>query len=67
MIQIILKKMKVSIDKLLLAMMIIGVSCTSGKDSPVDSHPGSGSFKGSSDTTKQKNSSPEDTTKKDRN
>jgi hypothetical protein len=46
--------MKFSITKLLLAMMIFTASCTSGKNNPVDSHPGSGSVKGSSDTEKEK-------------
>jgi hypothetical protein len=56
-----------SLSKVLLmfTMMILAVSCTSGKDNPVDSHPGSGSFKGGSDTIKEKNPPVADTTSKD--
>ncbi|WP_432711946.1 hypothetical protein, partial [Pedobacter sp.] len=35
---------------LMFAMMTLALSCTSGKDNPVDSHPGSGSIKGGPDT-----------------
>ena len=45
--------------------MIVAASCTSGKDSPVDSHPGSGSVKGSSDSEQGKSAPAVDSLKKD--
>jgi hypothetical protein len=57
--------MRVSIHKLLVAMMILAASCTSGKNNPVDSHPGSGSVKGGSDTKEEKSSSTADSSKND--
>lgn len=39
--------MKNTVYKLLLAATLMVGACTSGKDNPADSHPGSGSVKGS--------------------
>lgn len=55
--------MKEKILKTLSILMIfLAVSCTSGQNSPTDSHPGSGSIKEDSDP---KDSKATDTTKKD--
>ena len=57
--------MKMSFVKVFVALMIVAASCTSGKDSPVDSHPGSGSVKGSSDSEQGKSAPAADSLKKD--
>lgn len=56
--------MKKSIIKVLLLTLIIGFySCTSGHNSPADSHPGSGSVKAGSNT--ENTDAQTDTTAKD--
>lgn len=57
--------MKITRSKFLIALLLFSGACTSGKNSPADSHPGSGSVKGGSEKIEQKDSKPADTIKKD--